>query len=233
MATTDFSLSRNEVIRQALLKIGAIDSDEGASAQELKDANQILGAIINRVATRTNVFPKFDLEFSLTPGTESYTVKSGGDVDTPKPFQLYSCRSKNSTDGTEIPIDVVSRQEYMNLPTKNTQGAPNIVYYHPKAEEGLLYVWPTGDSTYDTLVLTFQRPLEVPTTTSDTLDFPQEWYDVLIYQLAEELAPQYIGSLPGWLAQKSQQLLREMYAHDTGNESLRIVPNMHSYRWGR
>jgi hypothetical protein len=58
----------------------------------------------------------------------------------------------------------------------------------------VLSLWPLPTSTEVsayTLQLTYQRPFEGFTAAGETTDFPQEWQNALIYNLAAELAPEY------------------------------------------
>ena len=58
----------------------------------------------------------------------------------------------------------------------------------------MLYVFPTPSSTEATgnqIYLVHQRPFTDFNASTDVPDFPQEWYDAVVYGLAVRLAPEY------------------------------------------
>jgi hypothetical protein len=230
MADPSFSLTKSQIVRQALLMLGAIDTSEQPTSKEVSDASVRLNALINDLAPHCNVFATYDHTHTLTPGTQSYTVGNGKDIDVYRPYKLISARRKSSSSDLEVELWVESRQEYMRLPNKSTQAPPVLVYYQPKAAEGVLYVWPTGTSTWNKLVLTFQRPLDTLDATGDTLDMPQEWHYAITVMLAEALAPDYLNGIPQWLMAKAEQKRQQMLAHDTEDASLYIKPDLRTYR---
>lgn len=232
MANPSFSLTRNQIIRQALLMLGAIEASDTASAQEVSDATIRLNAILNdEIAPFGSIFSIKRHDHTLTPGTESYSVGSGKDIDIYRPFGLIAAyrTSSSSSITEEYELTIEPRQSYMRLPTKGTQAPPVSVYYHPGTSEGTLYVWPTGTSTWDKLILDFQRPLSTLDAASDTLDLPQEWHHTVITLLAEDLAPDYLGGIPQWLMQKAQLKRNKMLIHDTEDESIFLQPDIRSY----
>lgn len=227
MATSgsaDFNVTRNDIIRDALLMIGAVDSMESAGATEIADAARMLNMLIKHWQRYPSLWTRKDVTHTLTPGTQSYTVGTGLNINTARPLKVEYCRRKN-TSATEVEIDVVSRQEYMSLPTKTTQGAPNLVYYDPQRDNGVLYVWPTGDTTNNQLVLTFRRPIEDFDDAGNNPDFPQEWILALVYNLAAKLLPQYPNpDVAQMVIGEARALLDEMLQHDEESVSFYIKP---------
>ena len=189
----------------------------------------MLNMLSKFLQTQVEVWPTKDITVTLTPGTESYTVGSGNDIDEDRFLQLRYAR-RQSSDGTETEIDVVSRREYMNLPTKSTQAPVNIVHYDAQLSPSRLYVWPTGDSSNNTLIITVHRPLEDFDTASNTPDYPQEWYLLLVYQLAATIAPTYKGQTPQSIMLQAGQLLKQLKSWDTEPNKIRISPDVRRHR---
>lgn len=106
-----------------------------------------------------------------------------------RPLRIMSARRTLS--GTDSPIELVSRDEYDDLPNKSGTGLVNEVYYRPKTTTGELYVWPTGDTATDRLSFTYQRPIEDFDSTSNNPDLPVEWHEFLVANLALRIAPSY------------------------------------------
>lgn len=217
--STDFSTTRDDIIRDALLEIQALDAGSSPTATELADASRMLNMMVKSWSTFANLWTTKDVTVTLTPGTESYTVGTGLDIDTDRPLGVVAARRQDSS-GNEIPIWVYSRNEYMDLPTKSTQSPANGVYYDPQLT-GTLYVWPTGSTGDVTLIVTFKRPIEDFDAATDNPDFPQEWYLVLVKNLAVTLCRQFTGNDPSpGLMQEASGLLSLISTHDAENEPL-------------
>lgn len=97
----------------------------------------------------------------------------------------------HKNDGSEIPLEQLSRVEFYSLSNKSTSGQITQFYYDPQIGTGKLYVWPTGSSELDYIILLVQRTLEDFDNSTDEPDYPQEWYMPLAYNLAVALAPKY------------------------------------------
>jgi len=106
-----------------------------------------------------------------------------------RPLKVLSARRRISS--IDSPLEIVSREEYVDLPNKTSTGLINEIYYKPLSSTGELYVWPTGDSATDRLSFTYQRPIEDFDSTSNNPDFPVEWHEMLVANLAFRLAPTY------------------------------------------
>lgn len=105
-----------------------------------------------------------------------------------RPLRVVDARRTNPNDVT---IDVTSRQEYFDLPTKGSTGAPNQVYYDPQLTTGTFYVWPTGSQVDDKIEITLMLPIEDFDQSNNNPDFPQEWLECLKYNLAYRLGFEY------------------------------------------
>jgi hypothetical protein len=89
---------------------------------------------------------------------------------------------------------ILTRQEYNMLGNKTSSGNPIQVFYDPQNSYGDLHVFPVPTATEaagNTITIHYQRPFEDFDASTDTPDFPQEWYDAITYGLATRLAPEY------------------------------------------
>ena len=128
--------------------------------------------------------------------------------------------------GSEVPVDVVPRSDYFDLPNKNTSNIPVMVHYDPKRSTGLLYVWPTSSSVQNVLYLTAERLVEDFDAVVDEPDFPIEWGSALIYGLADRLAPEYQLPLPKQqaISTRADRFYEEALGFDSDVGSLAIQP---------
>lgn len=107
-----------------------------------------------------------------------------------RPTRVFLATRKLAS-GAEIPITLISRQEYSERTNKTVVSKVVEAFYDPQMVSGILYVWPTSDTAAEKLVLTVDRPLQVLLTDENTYDFPEEWMECIIYGLASRLAAEY------------------------------------------
>jgi len=111
-----------------------------------------------------------------------------------------------AADGTERPIDMISKSDYDILPSKTSTGKIVQAYYDPQLVCGKLYTWPCADYCGDKLVLTTDRPIDDLLADTETFDVPTEWLEPVSYCLADRIAPEYQLSLQerAFLKQEAQ-----------------------------
>lgn len=149
----------------------------------------------------------------------AYTTRS------PRPLRILEARVRESG-GNDIPIEIVSRQFYFDLPNKDSEGKVNQIYYDPQLVNGVLYLWPTTSTVRDRLYLTAYLPLEDFDSESDTPDFPQEWFEALKFGLASRIGMEKGLSMQrqSMLDVKAGNALMDALAFDDGEESVYIQP---------
>lgn len=191
----DFTVNRNTLIKGALRLSGALAQGEEPTADQITEASEALNMMIK--AWQADGMPLWAIKeysMSLTAGTASYNIGLGQTINTVKPLKLVEVYRHDSVSNIDIPIRTITRQEYNALGNKTSQGAPIQVWYEPKNDYGVIKVYPTPDTysqTNYTLKLFYHRPFEDFDASTDTPDFPAEWYDSVKYGLAVRLAGDY------------------------------------------
>lgn len=97
---------------------------------------------------------------------------------------LLITNARRNADGNDIPMTMFTRQQYFDMPTKNQASTSVNWYYSPQLGDGVLYLWQAPSLATDKIKFTFIRPLQIPQNASDLFDFPEEWYDALVLNLA-------------------------------------------------
>jgi hypothetical protein len=93
-------------------------------------------------------------------------------------------------------MEIESRENF-NIFPGNSTGSPLKVNYQPFINYGVVSFWPTPTSSNTaTVTLVYQRPFQYFTASTETMDFPEEWYSAIIYHLAVRLAPEWGVPLP-------------------------------------
>lgn len=193
--STNFSVTRDQLISGALRIVGATAQGETPTATQISEAAEALNMLVK--AWEADGMPLWAIkqyDVSLTQSVNSYTIGVGATINTPKPLKVIQAFLHNNTTNIDTPMRILTRQEYNMLGNKTTEGQPIQIYYEPLNTTGILHVFPTPDSTSasDTVItLVYQRPFEDFDASSDEPDFPQEWFDALKFGLADRLAAEY------------------------------------------
>ena len=203
-----YQLTRNQLIDSALRKLGVLAEGQTPSTQNYADGSMALNTVISQL--RAIGMPLWARsEYTFTPTTNTYTIGTGMTLSTPFPVKLLQAFRTDT--GAKIPLEIVAREDFNILPT-SSNGSPIKINYQPFVNYGTISLWPTPTSTNTaTVTLVYQRPYQYFTTSTETMDFPEEWYTAIIYHLAVRLAPEWGVPLPD-----RQMLMQEakMYTED-------------------
>jgi hypothetical protein len=193
--TTTYSTSRDEIISRALRIIGATSQGETPTATQISEAAISLNSLVK--AWQADGMPLWALKSTsipLTSGVSSYELGDGMTIDIPKPLKVIQAYNHNVTSNVDVPMRIITKQEYNMLGNKTSSGNPIQIYYDPQRNYGILNVFPvpsTVEQSANELIIHYQRPFEDFDASTDEPDFPQEWYDAVTYGLATRLAPEY------------------------------------------
>lgn len=203
-----YQLTRNDIIQSALRKLGVLAEGQTPSTQNYSDGMMALNTVIAQL--RAVGMPLWARsEYTFTPTTGTYTIGTSMTLNTPFPVKLL--QAFRTETNAKIPMELTSREDFNTLPTTST-GSPIKINYQPFVNYGTISFWPTPTATNtSTVTLVYQRPYQYFTTSTETMDFPEEWYNAIIYNLAVRLAPEWGVPLPD-----RQMLMQEakMYTED-------------------
>lgn len=145
-----------------------------------------------------------------------------------RPLRILGARSAQFSSSNEYEVRPFSRFDYFNQPNKASTGQPVNYYYSPQLGNGDFYVWPTASSADYFMRITFERPVEDMDLSSDEPDFPIEWAEVLVWNLAARLAIDY-GSpqvRQQLISVTANNLLDMALGFDTEDSTLDISPRI-------
>mgnify|MGYP001597580572 FL=1 len=272
MATSgsvNFSDTRDDIIKDALVKIGAIAADETPAAADVADSARALNRMIKTwnanglqlwIQKRATLFlERAKHQYNLGPtgdhATHSYTrttlsadeaagqtilsvtsetgmtvadyigivldsgvshwttisslatltvasalptaAASGNSVyfytsKMHRPLRLLYAWTHDVLTNADIPVEIwKDRASYFQIYNKTNDTAPTRIYYDPQLTNGVLYTNYEPLVMNETLELSYHRPIEDFDAATDNPDFPQEWYEPLVYGLALRRAPDY------------------------------------------
>lgn len=184
-------MTAQELIKASLRTIQAIATGETPTDAEISDGLEALNMMLRYWGTKRTLMHYIDIEnHTLTAGTASYTIGSGGDINTVRPLKITGGYTRSG--GLDSPIHIVGEKKYREVSQKSSSGGSvAYVWYNPSwgaNERGTIYVYPAASGT---LYLHCLRPLGEPTGITETLLFPGEYDDPIKWNLAVRLAPEY------------------------------------------
>lgn len=154
---------------------------------------------------------------SAASGNNVYSYTDKGE----RPQNIIQVFRRDSSD-IDTQVRLVGRHDYDWLADKSSTGPVTQVAYEPDLTNGTLYVWPTGDSDFDRLIMTVEGPVMDFDSASNNPQFPIEWANCLVWRLADEMAPEY--GLPlqerQVIAAKAAGLTQMLEAYNTEDGSV-------------
>lgn len=194
--STDFSVTAATLVKDALTALGVVDPNVGPNSDQQTQAIRALNFLVkNWMGPGSVVLPGFKVwqrtraTLSLTTKA-TYTMKSGGDLNTDPAVDILGITLVD-TDSNEVPLAPMLMEDWETITNKTDTGDPTRYYYERQWDAGYLYLDFVPSDTTKTLDITYLRPLQDIDSATDELDFPQQYYRVIKWGLANELIPDY------------------------------------------
>jgi hypothetical protein len=230
MATSssiDYNQTCIELIKDALVMVGAIEDEATPSAEQYAYTRRALNRMVKAWSVKGLKAWKWEeATLTLVDGTNQYDIGPGGDLVINRPIEIDNVRRVVS--GEETEIRSVSRSEFMNQPAKDSEGKAIFVYYDEQRTVGQMWVWPTPDAA-DSIKFSYKSYIEDFDSLNDDPEFPPEWLDAIVYNLAVRLIPKYEvrGEDAARLTDMAEQLLYEAETNDTDSGSVFLMPEQY------
>ena len=208
--SSSFTVSRDTIIQLALRKLGVLDVGSTPDPETVTSASLNLNLMIKQMSTQgLKLWKVQELVIPVTANKTTYTLGGSGSAlmydsfdttfttpITDKPLKVIQGWYRNNT--VTPPVDTIlqllSKQEYNLLGSKASTGVANSIFYDYKTTYGTLYVYLTPDSYSQTnlnIHIVAQMPLQDLSRAQDSPDFPNEWMNCLVWNLADQLAIEY------------------------------------------
>lgn len=127
--------------------------------------------------------------------------------------------------GTDYALDRISRDSYLSIPNKSTQGRPNQFFLDRQITPNLK-VWPIPENSTDVLYYDALTRIDDADTQVNTLDMPFRFYPCLAaglaYYISLKRAPQRIELLKALYEEEFERAITE----DRDRASFQIQPSV-------
>lgn len=187
-----FNLTRDELIDQAAIIAGVLDPEGGTlSAIQRSRATMALNTMIAAwQADGLQIWKRLIVEFVTVASQVDYEFGPAGAVGNTERALRVLDGYVRQTGSNDTPLKIISQEEYNRFGQKDTTGLPTQVFYHPLLTNGKAKLYPVPDQVYS-VFLEMHYPFQQFVAGTDTADFPNEWLNALVYNLAVELAYAY------------------------------------------
>ncbi len=205
----DQAYTVTQVVEDALLKIYAIEAGQTIDATALANGIRALRNMLRTWAV-DGVHLWLDSELTVTPVASTATYALGTRALEVK--QAY--RRNNSSD---MPIRLLTREEYNRLPNKATEGNPYALWVDRDRTTTSVTLYPvpsTASAADDVIYVTCKLQIQDVTAGAEDIDIPPEWSEALVYNLAMRLAPDYLVDVRQDVAGMAMELYELLKAQD-------------------
>lgn len=230
----------------ALRKLGVQDLGTTPDAASIQNASLNLNLLIKQMDVEGLKLWK-NQEVYFTPiatqtlyvlgGTNTYPMYDAisGAVVTDRPITILQAWYQNTSISPQnrVPLQLLARNDYNILGSPGSQGIPNSLYYRMKTTYGNLHVYLTPDAYTAAnlqIHLVCQMPLQDINYATDIADFPVEWMNCLVWNLADQMAIEYGVPAPtrAEIAVRANTYRAQLTDWDTDSTSTFFIPDTRS-----
>jgi len=216
--STDFELDVADYIEEAFERCGL----EVRTGYDLKTAKRSLNLMFADWANRgLNQWTIEQRTITVTSNEGDYDL--GTDV-----IDILSLVVRRS--GTDYALDRISRDEYLNIPTKTTQ-ARHTQYFVDRQITPVLKLWPLPDNNTDVIIYDALTRLDDADLYTNTLGVPFRFYPALAAGLAYYISVKRAPDRMQMLKALYEEELNRAMDEDRDRASFRVAPDLRNYRY--
>jgi len=213
----DFELDVADYVEEAFERCGL----EVRTGYDLKTAKRSLNLMLAEWANRgLNQWTIKQRSVTLVESDGEYAL--GNDV-----IDVLSVVVRRN--GTDYALDRISRDSYLSIPNKTTEGRPS-QYFLDRQITPNLKIWPIAENSTDVIYYDALTRMDDADRGSDTLDMPFRFYPCLAaglaYYIAMKRAPQRIQLLKAVYEEEFERAMAE----DRDRASFNVVPQYEYFR---
>lgn len=190
---TTYQIDRDTLITAAIRKLGVIAAGQSPSATDIADGAIALNMLVAQLRSiGMPLWARKSYTFNPVAAQQVYQIGIGKVFNVAYPIHVLQAYRTDSGSTTKINMEVIPNFN-LNLYPTTSGGTPIQLSYQPFINYGEISVWPTPDSsaTSSTITIVYQSPFQYFDSSTDTMDFPEEWYLALVYNLASLIAPEW------------------------------------------
>jgi hypothetical protein len=217
--STDFELDVSDYIEEAFERCGL----EVRTSYDYKTARRSINLMLAEWANRgLNQWTIAQRSQALTQSTGDYDLTS--DI-----IDVLSVVVRRS--GTDYALERLSRDDYLSIPTKTTEGRPT-QFFLDRQITPRLKLWPVPENSTDVVYYDALTRMEDADKLVNTMEVPFRFYPCLAaglaYYLAIKRAPNRVQLLKAVYEEEFERAMTE----DRDRASFNVVPQFQYFRTG-
>jgi hypothetical protein len=176
-----------DILYRAGRALGYLGRSEVMGAQDATDAlacfNEMLDSWTNETLA---AYVTLQRSFTLTANTQTYTIGSGGVVNTARPWAITSAFLRDSNNN-DYGMSIYTRQQWDSIGTKYiTSQIPNTLFYDAQYPLGVINIFPVPLLPYTLFYNSVLNQVTYSLLTSD-VELPQGYLAAYVFNLALKL----------------------------------------------
>jgi len=212
----DFELDVADYIEEAFERCGL----EVRTGYDLKTAKRSMNLMFANWANRgLNQWTIAQRNFTVTQGDGNQTL--GTDV-----IDILSLVIRR--DGTDYALNRISRDEYLNIPTKSTVARPT-QFFVDRQINPVLQMWPLPDNSTDTVYYDALVRMDDADNYTNTAQVPFRFYPALAAGLAYYISMKRAPDRSQMLKAVYEEEINRAMDEDRDRASFRMAPDLRSY----
>jgi|TARA_S200002703_G_scaffold140162_1_gene131265 hypothetical protein len=217
--STNFELDVADYIEEAFERCGI----ESRTGYDLKTAKRSLNLLLADWANRgLNRWTIAQTTTSISSGTASYSLGA----DTIDVLGVVLRTGSGTTQNDQI-LSRISRDAFLNIPSKNTQAKPS-QFYVDRQTTPTIKLWPTPDASYSIVYDRLTRMDDADAFTN-TMEVPFRFYPCLSAGLAYYIALKKSPERVPLLKSVYEEEFERAAAEDRDRASLKLTPSRDYY----
>lgn len=212
-----------DLITGAAKIIGVVFKSEALSADEASDGLTALNDMLDSWSNDDLITFAPTLESFAMTGASSYTIGSGGTLNTTRPINIITAVVRSGT--VDYPLEILTPEQYQTeVPVKNINTQiPKYLTYDNGYPLGTIKMFAIPLSG-TTLYLQTNKPLSNLSALTTTVDLPPGWKKAIKYNLAIDLAPQYGAQITPQILDQAKKSLGAIKRATSANTGMPYTP---------
>jgi len=221
--TKAFELDVSDYIEEAFERCGI----EVRTGYDFRTAKRSLNLLLAEWANRgLNQWTIQQQQILMTQGVNEYDLMPY-DIDVIEAIMRFT-NNAGTTRQSDLWMERISRELYINIPNKLTQGRP-VQLYVDRSITPKIYVWPTPNTDYYLIVNKLVR-MDDASSGMNTLQMPFRFYPALAAGLAYYISLKKAPDKTPMLKSFYEEEYARAAAEDRDRAPLRLTPSRATYR---
>lgn len=179
------------IVSEALLLLNKVEGQDEPDNVDMQRGAKALQMMLESWQTQ-------GVSFWMRRRDELFTADGMADYDLSvdpgvNAIELLHCSlcDEDDEEESEQTVNIISRQDYLDMPNKLTEGRPTQVWFSfDENDLATITFWPVPDDSYK-IKIDYRLRFTNTNTTTTVIDIPRHWLRATIWSLADELQVSY------------------------------------------